>query len=217
MSEEQALFEEDVTACRVAQSHEAAATAVEAEALHAASATARESGLSVRAAARDLRVTHSRLQRARRPVGQERLVHLAEARRVVAVADGAEGWPSRVEWFARARARAEALRLERGRVLRMALVDGTEGLGLSIRKTAARLGVSHATAARALLTDQVPLPVWADEESMLAVQRLVWAHAPHRPEFLEERVPYEWVDHADGSRGVRLVSVGVARLRREGE
>lgn len=242
MSEAQALFEEDVAAYRAIRDHEAAATTVEIETLHIASIQAREDGLSVRAAASELRVTHakvSRHQRERAVVskdmwgGRHRNIRLGHqclvlpgyqggdlvygAQDLVAVTDATSGWRSRVEAFRRARTRAEAMRHERSRVLRMALEDGKEGLGLSIRAVAARLGVPHATAARAYLSDQVEPPVWADEESLREAQRLAWSHAPHRPEFQDDRVPYEWTDHPDGAREVRLLSASVARLRRDGD
>lgn len=240
MSEAQALFEEDVAAYLAVREQEAAATTVEIETLHIASIQAREDRLSVRAAASELRVSHAKVSRHQQERGVPsrdmwggrhrtiRLGHqclsvprhqggdlLRRSRDLVLVNDAAGEWRSRVETFLRARTRAEALRHERSRVLRMALVDGKEGLGLSVRAVAARLGVPHATAARAYLSDQVEPPVWADEESLLEARRLAWAHAPHRPEFQEDRVPYEWTDHPDGSRSVRLIPVGVARLRRE--
>lgn len=227
----QAQFAEDVTAYLTVRDLEAAATTVETEALHTASTLAKEAGMSVRAAANDLRVPHAKVFRHLKekteatrdgrqctllPRVEVPLEHLKAARARVVTANPPTT-SSALATFLRARARAEALRYERARTLRLTLVDGKDGVGLSIRKVAALLGVPHATAARAYLADEAEPPVWADAEALLEAQRATWAHAPHRPEFQEERVSHEWTDHPDGSRSVRSLPMGVARRRGAGE
>lgn len=200
VSAPETMFREDVTVYRALREAEASAADLQAQVLCGAAMLAKGEGRSVRSASADLRVSPSAVSRSQR-------AQMRSSKGALVSDPGS--WSDWVAEFQRARSWAEALRHERDVALRLALVDGKEGLGMSLRKIASVLGLSHATAARAYLTDQIAAPVWADKESLAEAARSGWRQFPHRPEF-SARVPYEWEDLPDGSRTVRLIPVGRA-------
>ena len=217
------LFSEDVQAYRVIRDYAASAATLETDALHWAIQDGVDEGQSVRQSASLLRVSASVVHRHRRerPVraanswGEK--VHHYECRRLPKY-QGSESTRSKLvnqctlqswaERFTHMRRISDAARAWESALLRMSVIDGTDQ-GISIRQVASHLGVPHATAARRRLATEDYPPVWATALTYSSVETLGWAHAPHR---IEGRVPYEWVDHSDGSRSVSLIPQGGAVL-----
>lgn len=109
-----------------------------------------------------------------------------------------------------ARERASVAAAFEARTLHMAIYDA-RGAGMSVRETAAALGVPKSTVARHLRASHTrEVPALGSESAWREAHAAVWAHDPH--ELADDFVPYEWSDDGE-QRTVRARSRGVAVLR----
>lgn len=110
-----------------------------------------------------------------------------------------------------ARERASVAAALEAATLHTAIYDAREA-GMSVRETAAALGVPKSVVARHWREGHrctPPVPVWGSESAWREAHAAIWAHDPHAA---DDFVPYEWID--DGTqRTVRARSLGTAILR----
>ncbi len=112
--------------------------------------------------------------------------------------------------FQAARTRASVAEHFVASLLHTAIYDAREA-GMSLRETAAALRIPKSNVSRHWREGHhctIPDPAWGNAEEYLAAQRAIWQHAPEQ---IEDRVPYEWTDQADGSRSMRHLPIGRAR------
>lgn len=115
-----------------------------------------------------------------------------------------------VQAFETARTRSSIAQHAEARLLHLAVYDAREA-GLSVRETAAALRVPKSTVARHWRGGEtVAPPAWGNPEEYLSAERAIWAHAPDN---FDNRVPYEWEDHPDGTRSSRAIPLGVITAR----
>ena len=224
----QDLFTEDVQAYRRIRDYAATATFLEINALHWVVQDGMREGRSVREVASLVKVPPATIHRHRRerPVivknsWGEKVPHY-QCRRVpdyagpealqadLALQYGPCGPGKWLSFHRRIREVSAAAQDWEDSLFRMCIMDGVDG-GMSVRQIASVLGVPPATAARRRNASfRSAPPVWATPLTYSSVEEVAWSHAPHR---IEGRVPYEWTDHPDGSRSVRIIPAGVAVRR----
>jgi hypothetical protein len=119
---------------------------------------------------------------------------------------------SSAEAFRVARERASVAAAFEASTLHLAVFDARES-GLSVRETAAALGVPKSTVARhwrEMHSCSTPLPMWGSPSAWREAHEKVWAHNPR--ELADVWVPFEWSDEGD-RRTVQRRRRGVAVLR----
>lgn len=113
-----------------------------------------------------------------------------------------------------ARERASVAAALEASTLHTAIHDAREA-GMSVRETAASLGVSKSTVSRHWREGHrcaAPVPTWGSESAWREAHAAIWAHDPH--EAADDFVPYGWIDDGTG-RTVRARSRGTAIRRRQ--
>lgn len=103
--------------------------------------------------------------------------------------------------FQAARSRAHVARDAERRLLHRAIANAHES-GKTIREVAEVLRAPVSTVAShwrdGHYCPDIP-PTWGNPEEYLLAENEIWKHAPWRADRV---VPYQWVDHTDGSRTV---------------
>lgn len=113
--------------------------------------------------------------------------------------------------FQAARTRASVASHVEASTLHMAVYDARES-GHSVRETAAALRVPKSTIARHWREGHhCPelAPIWGNGDEYINAERAIWAHDPAQ---FDGRVPFFWTEAANGTRSVRSIPIGKAKL-----
>lgn len=113
--------------------------------------------------------------------------------------------------FQAARARASVATHVEARTLHLAVHDARES-GLSVREAAAALRVPKSTIARHWREGHhCPelRPIWGNGEEYINAERAVWKHDPA---MFGGRVPFVWIEGANGTRSVRPLQISEAKI-----